>query len=83
VVVPLALGGAALSVIAPGLGEPLVGAAGGLADAGCSAIQWLAEPARAPELVWSPSPLAVGTLYVGVGLAWWLIAPTSIAREVR
>ncbi len=69
VLLPVALTGSAVGVLAEGPGAAIVG----LADRGFSllvaGVDWVAAPARSPVLIWQPPALLV----IGVYAAWVLL----------
>jgi len=74
---PPLLAGAALGLVSPSLGAPLVALATVPAGLGLDAVLWLAEPARAPQLVGALSPVAAACCYVGGAAVVWLIGGRS------
>jgi competence protein ComEC len=62
--VPVLLGGAALALVDPALGAPLVRIAAGIAEVGLAAVEVLARPELSPMIAWRPGPSTVAGVYL-------------------
>jgi hypothetical protein len=58
------LGGAALALVDPALGAPLVRIAAGIAEVGLAAVEVLARPELSPMIAWRPGPSTVAGVYL-------------------